>query len=49
MTIFNIYRSWELYDVEPKQSLLDWMDKENVEDFSCYRIFSQTFCSLHSI
>jgi hypothetical protein len=34
----NIYRSWEAYDEVPKQSLLDWMDKDNVEDFPCYRI-----------
>jgi hypothetical protein len=38
ITIFNIYGSWEPYDVVPKHSLLDWMDKEIVEKFCCYKI-----------
>jgi hypothetical protein len=35
MTVFNIYRSWEAYTVAQKQSLRDWMDEENVQDFPC--------------
>jgi hypothetical protein len=29
----NIYRSWEAYDEVPEENIVDWMDKENVEDF----------------
>lgn len=38
ITIFNIYRCWEPYDVWAlsNKGLLDWMDKENVEYFCCY-------------
>jgi hypothetical protein len=36
--VFNVYGSWEPYDVVPKQSLLDWMDKEFVGNFCCYII-----------
>jgi hypothetical protein len=39
MTIFNVYGSWEPYNAVPKQSLLDWIDKEIVENFCCYRIY----------
>jgi hypothetical protein len=38
MINFSIYRSWELYDVISKHCLVDWTDKENVKDFSCYGI-----------
>jgi hypothetical protein len=38
MTIFNNYRSWESYNVVPKQSLLGWMNKKKSEKFWIYRI-----------
>jgi hypothetical protein len=36
---FIIYRFWELYDVVKKHCLVDWTDKENVKDCSCFGIY----------
>jgi hypothetical protein len=39
MIHFSIYRSWVPYDALPKHFLVDWTDKENVKEFSCYAIY----------
>jgi hypothetical protein len=48
ITILNIYRFWDPYDVVPKQSLLDWMDKETV-DHICYYKISLKHSSVYTI
>jgi hypothetical protein len=41
-------RSWEPYDVAPKDSLLDSMDKGYVEDVSCNGIY-QKYSSVYTV
>jgi hypothetical protein len=43
---FSRYRSWEPYDVVPMHRLLDGIDKENVQGFSCHGIYLEHSSSI---
>jgi hypothetical protein len=49
MINFSIYRSWEPYDVVPKHSLVDWIDKENLPMEFTANIFDITQYLISSI